>query len=115
MLTVAFTAENVVKEIGDIPWQMLIAALAIDRCVEVQIGKISSNNNVLVEKVLKHWFQHFETSWEALALAVMSIQPFKDTGAYIYNKYVNPKCKNMFLFLVTFTMVNRIGFLRFHS
>ena len=46
-----------------------------------------------MKEVLKHWLDNVEdTSWETLAKAVMTQPPFRRTGAYIYNKYVNADC-----------------------
>ena len=68
--------------------------LDIDRTVETQIyEECRGDDDSAMRRVLRHWFDNYEPSWEGLAIALMSLSPYKKKGAYIYNKYVNPESK----------------------
>ena len=85
------TIDGALKELKSVAWPRLLFALDIDRTVETRIAEeCGVDENAAMKEVLKHWLDNVEdASWETLAKAVMTQPPFRRTGAYIYNKYVN--------------------------
>ena len=86
------TDENALRELRGVAWPRLLIALDIDRTVETLIIKKCrvDNEKAAMGELLKHWLDNDkDATWDKLAKALMSQPPFKRTGAYIYNKYVN--------------------------
>ena len=95
-LLAKLTARNAVKEIDEVPWQLLLAILGIDQSLETQIFAETDypNNIKSMERVLCNWMEYYESSWETLAMSLMSVPFTRAKGAYIYNKYVNPESEH---------------------
>ena len=85
------TVENALRELSGVAWPRLLFALDIDRTVETGIKEeCGVDEQAAMGELLKHWLDNDkDATWEKLAKALMSQPPFKRTGAYIYNKYVN--------------------------
>ena len=96
--SVNLTSKNAVKEIGQVPWQLLLAVLNVDQSLETQIMEEDDypDNTESMGRILSYWIEHYECTWETLALSLMSVPLSKTNGAYIYNKYVNPESEYIY-------------------
>ena len=100
------TVETALEELKNVPWPMLRLTLGIDRTIEAKIGtECRGDEEAAMAWLLRHWLDNYESSWEALAKALMSVPPFMRRGAYLYNKHVNPECKSNTVLMVNYVFI----------
>lgn len=96
---VEMNIEDALKELQYVSWTNLLNALGIDRTIEVKLFETyrGDRRGGAMRELLQHWMSNYDYSWKELAIALMKIRPYIRNGAYIYNKYVNPECKSVYI------------------